>query len=191
MDISGLEDEYRLSSDKPRLIYVKHVEHRDPKLAALLDTIRAEGRISYRTFQDADELRRLVADDVAQLLTDRFAEAEGPPTTSPVAPLPVPRWPLVDRHDELQTVTSLLRQPGVGLVTLTGPGGVGKTTLALAAAGAVADQFADGVAFIPLETLTDPALIRSTVVQQLHIPVRAGQTLDDGLLAFLDPAVCW
>jgi Mrp family chromosome partitioning ATPase len=110
-------------------------------------------------------LRRLVADDLAQLLTDRFAEAEAPPTVSPVAPLPVPRWPLVDRHDELHTVTSLLVQPDVGLVTLTGPGGVGKTTLALAAANAVADQFADGVAFIPLETLTDPALIRSTVVQ--------------------------
>jgi predicted ATPase len=132
-------------------------------------------------------LRRLVADDLAQLLTDRFAEAEAPPTVSPVAPLPVPRWPLVDRHDELHTVTSLLVQPDVGLVTLTGPGGVGKTTLALAAANAVADQFADGVAFIPLETLTDPALIRSTVVQQLHIPIRPGQTLDDGLLAFFRP----
>jgi predicted ATPase len=187
MDISGLEDEYRLSSDKPRLIYVKHVEQRDPKLAALLDTIRAEGRISYRGFQDADELRRLVADDLAQLLTDRFAGGEATPTSSQVAPLPVPRWPMVDRHDELQMVTSLLRQPDVGLVTLTGPGGVGKTTLALAAARAVADQFADGVAFIPLETLTDPALIRSTVVQQLHIPIHAGQTLDDALLAFFRP----
>ena len=44
MDISGLEDEYRLSSGKPRLIYVKHVEQRDPRLGALLGTIRAEGR---------------------------------------------------------------------------------------------------------------------------------------------------
>ncbi|HYW88935.1 MAG TPA: DUF4062 domain-containing protein, partial [Chloroflexota bacterium] len=187
MDISGLEDEYRLSSDKPRLIYVKHVEQREPKLAALLDTIRAEGRVSYRAFEDADELGRLVADDLAQLLADRFAEVEATPTSSQVAPLPVPRWPMVDRHDELQTVTSLLRQPDVGLVTLTGPGGVGKTTLALAAGRAVADQFADGVAFIPLETLTDPALIRSTVVQQLHVPIHAGQTLDDGLLAFFRP----
>ena len=48
MDVSGLEDEYRLSGDKPRLIYVKRAEQREPRLAELLDSIRAEGRVSYR-----------------------------------------------------------------------------------------------------------------------------------------------
>ncbi len=59
-------------------------------------------------------------------------------------------------------------------MTLTGPGGVGKTALAVAAAHAVAGQFGDGTAFISLETLTDPALIRETVAHQLRIPTPPG-----------------
>jgi predicted ATPase len=72
-------------------------------------------------------------------------------------------------------------------VTLTGPGGVGKTALALAAARATADQFADGAAFVSLETLTDAGMIRSTVAQQLRIRTPPGQTLDESLLAFFVP----
>src|SRR5215831_3634622 len=53
MDVSGLEDEYRLSAGKPRLIYVKAVPEREPRLKRLLDAIRAEAGISYRHFRDA------------------------------------------------------------------------------------------------------------------------------------------
>src|SRR4029077_7438852 len=124
------------------------------RLTSLLQAIRAEGVVSYRHFKDADELGPLVADDLALLLTERFVSpAAAPAAAPPAAPLPEPRWPLVDRVEELQVVTGLLRQDDVGLVTLTGPGGVGKTSLAVAAAHAAADQFADGVAFVSLETL--------------------------------------
>ena len=56
MEISGLEDEYRLSEGKPRLIYVKNSVQREPQLTSFLKTIQAEGVVSYRHFDDAGEL---------------------------------------------------------------------------------------------------------------------------------------
>jgi hypothetical protein len=149
-----------------------------------LKTIQAEGVVSYRYFEDADELGTLVADDLALLLADRFAS---PAAAHPAAPLPAMRRPLVDRVEELRAVTAMLLQADVGLVTLTGPGGVGKTTLALAAAHAAVGQFADGAAFISLETLTDPAMIRDTAAPQLGIPTPPGQTVDERRVPALLP----
>ena len=187
MDVSGLEDEYRLSAGKPRLIYTKEPaprEPREPRLSGFLKAIQAEGVVSYRRFNDAAELGTLVADDLAMLLTDHFAD---PPAAPPAAQLPVARTPLVDRAGELQTVTEALGRDDVGLVTLTGPGGVGKTTIALAAARAVAGQFADGVAFASLESVTDTELVGETVARQLHLPGSPGRTPRDSLLAYFGP----
>jgi hypothetical protein len=141
MEVSGLEDEYRLSAGKPRLIYTKQTSQLEPRLTSFLKRIQAEGVVSYRPFADAGELGTLVADDLAMLLTDRFA---GPPAVPAAAPLPIMRRRLVGRAEDLRAVTEMLLRTDAGLVTLTGPGGVGKTTLALAAAHAVAGQFADG-----------------------------------------------
>ena len=74
MEISGLEDEFRLAAGKPMLLYLKRpAPDQEPRLAAMIDTIRAAGTVSYRTFATARELERLLADDLAVLLSGSFA----------------------------------------------------------------------------------------------------------------------
>src|SRR5262249_2098791 len=71
--ISGLEDEYLLSGPMPRLIYIKRADTREARLGELITRIQADDRVSYRAFADADELRELVKDDLAVMLTEHFA----------------------------------------------------------------------------------------------------------------------
>ena len=76
MQISGLEDEYRLAAGKPMLLYLKRpAPAQEPRLAAMIDSIRAAGTTSYRTFGTPRELERLLADDLAVLLSESFAGA--------------------------------------------------------------------------------------------------------------------
>ena len=76
MDISGLEDEYRLAAGKPMLLYLKRpAPGQEPRLTAMIDSIRAAGTVSYRTFATPRELERLLADDLAVLLSESFAGA--------------------------------------------------------------------------------------------------------------------
>src|SRR4249919_555406 len=77
MEISGLEDEYRLAAGKPMLLYLKRpAPDQEPRLTAMLNGIRAAGTVSYRTFATPRELERLLADDLAVLLSETF---EGEP----------------------------------------------------------------------------------------------------------------
>src|SRR5437588_355860 len=72
-EISGLEDEYRLSGDKPKLIYVKApAPEREERLGELLDRIRSDDNVSYKPFSSAEELRQLIEDDLMVLLSERF-----------------------------------------------------------------------------------------------------------------------
>jgi predicted ATPase/class 3 adenylate cyclase len=76
MEISGLEDEYRLAAGKPMLLYLKRpAPDQEPRMTAFLDSIRAAGAVSYRTFATPRQLERLLADDLAVLLSESFAGA--------------------------------------------------------------------------------------------------------------------
>jgi len=90
MEISGLEDEYRLAAGKPMLLYLKRpAPGLEPRLKAMIDSIRAAGTVSYRTFATARELERLLADDLAVLLSESFAGA----TVGIAAPGALPAGP--------------------------------------------------------------------------------------------------
>src|SRR6266480_7876273 len=87
MDISGLEDEYRLAAGKPMLLYLKRpAPGLEPRLAAMIDGIRAAGTVSYRTFGTPRELERLLADDLAVLLSESFTGAAVSVGASPPSP---------------------------------------------------------------------------------------------------------
>jgi predicted ATPase/DNA-binding SARP family transcriptional activator len=100
-----------------------------------------------------------------QLGTDEF-----PPLRSLYkSNLPIPANPLIGREAELLDVVGLLADDDVRIVTITGPGGVGKTRFAVAVAGEVSDGFPDGVWFVPLSSLRDETLVLPTVADVVGV----------------------
>jgi predicted ATPase/DNA-binding CsgD family transcriptional regulator len=99
--------------------------------------------------------------------------------------LPAPVEPLIGREAEAIALRDLLTKPHVRLVTLTGPGGIGKTRLALHEAAALGDHFENGVFFVPLAPLVDPDLVILTILQALGLADAGGQPLTARLNEYL------
>ena len=190
MDMSGLEDEFQLSGAMPRLLYVKTpAPEREPRLTDLIQQVQADASDSYRSFRSPRELGRLVRDDLAVLLSERFvasADPAGPgllterpaalPPAEPEPAVPAPRrtlpvalTSLFGRDQDIEQVLQLL--DGHRLVTLTGPGGIGKTRLAAA----VGEHVEGSVVFVPLASLNDPALVLPQVAAELGIPMEGAR----------------
>ncbi|MBA8793451.1 putative ATPase/putative negative regulator of RcsB-dependent stress response [Friedmanniella endophytica] len=208
-EISGLEDEYRLCGPRPKLIYVKRPqEGREPRLTQMLRSLQSDDTASYKPFETAAELQRLLADDLALLLTERFeaslwelpppartSEPEEAGTAAPAAPVgsaAARRWPrattaLIGREAELDELADRMADPAVQLITLLGPGGIGKTRLAIALAERLRDTRSHGdttelpTVFVGLQAVDDADLVLRTIADALGVGPREGEEVEAAL----------
>ena len=139
--------------------------------------------MSYRHFSDLAELQQLVENDLALLLSERFEMTEPGAGAADEAPLagavPVPATPLLGRERESAAVEELVVGEGVRLVTLTGPGGVGKSRLMVEAARRLGPGFADGARFLELASVSAPDLVAAAIATGLGLNTSASQVMTD------------
>jgi predicted ATPase/class 3 adenylate cyclase/DNA-binding CsgD family transcriptional regulator len=151
------------------------VEHVLPEGVSLLDL----GAHRLKDLQQASQLFQLV---IADLPTDfpQLKTLENYPNNLPLQPTP-----FIGRVKEVVAIQQKLLRQDVRLVTLTGPGGVGKTRLGLQAAAEASERFVDGTWFVSLAPLTDPDLVIPTIAQTLEVREAGGRSLLDQLKASL------
>jgi non-specific serine/threonine protein kinase len=116
---------------------------------------------------------------------DRFAEASTGASEPRPNNLPVQRTAFIGREREAISLRRLLGREDVQLITLTGPGGIGKTRLALQVAADAAPEFPGGICFVPLAAVSDPGLIASTIAQALGVRETGNQSPQESLKEYV------
>ncbi len=109
-------------------------------------------------------------------IRDCFSEKPAKQLANRPTNLPMPRTGFVGREKEAAAAKELLLRQDVRLITVTGPGGIGKTRLAIEVASSFIERFPGGIHFIPLSPISDPGLIASVIVQALGVGEAGGQS---------------
>lgn len=171
--ISGLEDELMLSENFPRLIYVKEpAPEREEKLSHMLEFIRSRGNVSYKSFSTIEELSDFTANDLAILISERFyspAEIQKETKKSGHNNLPAHLPHIIGREKEKKEICDLILNKESYLITITGPGGIGKTRLSLEIGKSLTQYFEDGVYFADFSGVFDESKIYSELAKVLGI----------------------
>jgi predicted ATPase/DNA-binding SARP family transcriptional activator len=162
----------------------------DRLVAGLLDALVSAGRAT-QAVQEYDRHRRQLADelgvDPSPVVQEAFARAlaagPAPEPGARRATLPVPENPLLGRDGALADLSTLVDDPGVRAVTVLGPGGMGKTRLALEVARTYADRLPGGAWWVPLAPLADPALVLPTVAGVLGTAETPDEPLETSIAA--------
>jgi predicted ATPase len=178
----------------PKLIYIKRSEHREERLAQLIGRIRDDDIAAYLPFETAEELGERVADDLATLLAERFVEStrasaddDGTEAAASHVPSnPVPYTTTIGRERDLERVRALLESGADRVVSLIGPGGIGKSRLAIEVARATEDLFPDGTYFVLLEGVLEPQLLLPTIAYTLGIRDNGEAALEERISRALE-----
>jgi TIR domain/AAA domain len=178
MDSRNVRQEIQLAWDEDR-----------PILPLLLAQVDFPDSMAYflRGRQWIDLMHRSETEWLPELAAALSRFGIGQPKIQPAAPsppraeLPRPSSPLIGRQQALRDLTEAALRDDVRVLTLTGPGGVGKTSLALELARQLSDRFSEGIAFIDLSPIRDSALVVPTIAQEFGVSEQADQSLEVAL----------
>jgi predicted ATPase len=192
--VSGLEDEYNLApATMPKLIYIKSSASRDERLKTLIDRIRSDDTAAYLPFETAAQLEEQVASDLATLLAERFDDSRDgvapAPVVTPASPgsrIPVAYTTTIGRERDVAQVGEMLAHGESRIVSIIGPGGIGKSRLAIEVAHASAELFRDGVYFVLLEGVLEPGLLIPTIAYALGIRDNGEAPLEERIVHALE-----
>jgi predicted ATPase/DNA-binding SARP family transcriptional activator/Tfp pilus assembly protein PilF len=164
--------------------------HRQLMRLLVLEGQRSAALAQYKMCRQtlAQELHVEPTDQTTALYESIRASQTAPPllrSSAPLHDLPSPPTPFVGREEELSELADLLASPDCRLVTLVGPGGIGKTRLALQAAADQIGNFAHGVAYVSLGSLSSSELLVSAMAEGLGFAFREGVDLEGQLLNYL------